>query len=234
LENQAKKAKIMNKMDEIDNLTRLTRKREFDDGLVDILYGGVFLAMGLAGWFLFSEFGLRWFATALVQRREITIVALLALVAALVLAILGSRRLIERIRRSYLWKEKGYVESLRWQVKTSVSAVAVLASIALIIAAVWLMARGSLSEDVVLTALVAAVSVGSAIVYLGMGIDLRIRRYVGVGIAGLILSALVLGQMTSFSESWLLVGVGWMIILAVSGMWALRQSVLSLAESPSE
>jgi hypothetical protein len=234
LENQAKKAKIMNNMDEIDNLTRLTRKREFDDGLVDILYGGVFLAMGLAGWFLFSEFGLRWFATALVQRREITIVALLALVAALVLAILGSRRLIERIRRSYLWKEKGYVESLRWQVKTSVSAVAVLASIALIIAAVWLMARGSLSEDVVLTALVAAVSVGSAIVYLGMGIDLRIRRYVGVGIAGLILSALVLGQMTSFSESWLLVGVGWMIILAVSGMWALRQSVLSLAESPSE
>jgi len=224
----------MNNMDEIDNLTRLTRKREFDDGLVDILYGGVFLAIGLANWFLFSEFGLRWFATALVQRREITIVALIALVAALVLAIFGSRRLIGRIRRSYLWKERGYVEPLRWQVKTSVSTAAVLASIALIIAAFWLMSRGSLSEEEVLSALVAAVSVGTAIVYLGIGIDLRIRRYVCVGIAGLILSALVLGQMTSFSESWLLVGVGWMIILTVSGLWALRQSVLSLAESPSE
>ena len=225
---------MMNNIDEIDNLTRLTRKREFDDGLVDILYGGVFLVMGLAGWFLFSEFGLRWFATALVQRQEITIIALLALVAALVLAIYGSRRLIGRIRRSYLWKDRGYVEPLRWQVKKSVSAAAVLASIALIIAAVWLMSKGSLSDNEALSALAAAVSLGTAIVYLGMGIDLRIRRYVYVGIAGLALSALVLGQMTTFSESWLLVGAGWMIILTVSGLWALRQSVLSLAESPSE
>lgn len=224
----------MNNIDEIDNLTRLTRKREFDDGLVDILYGGVFLVIGLANWFLFSEFGLRWFATALVQRREITIVTLVALVAALVLAIFGSRRLIQRIRRSYLWKERGYVEPLRWQVKKSVSAAAVLASIALIIAAVWLMSKGSLSDNEALSALVAAVSLGTAIVYLGMGIDLRIRRYIGVGIAGLALSALVLGQMTTFSESWLLFGIGWMIILAVSGLWALRQSVLILAESPSE
>lgn len=225
---------MMNNIDEIDNLTRLTRKREFDDGLVDILYGGVFLVIGLANWFLFSEFGLRWFATALVQRREITIVTLVALVAALVLAIFGSRRLIQRIRRSYLWKERGYVEPLRWQVKKSVSAAAVLASIALIIAAVWLMSKGSLSDNEALSALVAAVSLGTAIVYLGMGIDLRIRRYIGVGIAGLALSALVLGQMTTFSESWLLFGIGWMIILAVSGLWALRQSVLILAESPSE
>jgi hypothetical protein len=224
----------MNNIDEIDNLTRQTRKHEFDDGLVDILYGLVFLIIGLGGWFLFSAVGLRWFAVALVQRREITIIALLALLPAFWLAIYGSRRLVDWIRRSYLWTETGYVEPLKWQVRTSVTLAAGFASIALIILAIWLMATGSLSEEAVLRTLAASASMGTAIVYLGTGIDLRFRRYEAVGIAGLVLSAIVLGQSASFAESWLLVGVGWMIILVVSGLWALRQSVLSLAESPSD
>ncbi len=224
----------MNNIDEIDNLTRQTRMREFDDGLVDILYGLVFLIMGLGGWFLFSAEGLRWFAVALVQQREITIIALLALLPAFWLAIYGSRRLVDWIRRSYLWTETGYVEPLKWQVRTSVTLAAVFASIALIIAAFWLMTIGSLSEEAVLRTLVASASLGTAVIYFGMGIDLRFRRYKAVGIAGLILSAIVLRQPTSFSQSWLLFGVGWMAILTVSGLWALRQSVLSLVESPSE
>lgn len=224
----------MNNIDEIDNLTRLTRKREFDDGLVDIVYGGAFLVLGLASWFLFSAAGMRWFATALIQHREITIVALLAMAPAFVLTILGSRHLIGRIRRSYLWKESGYVEPLRWQVRRSVTIAAVFVSVALIIAAVWLMAKGALREEEVLRALTSSVSLGTAVVYLGMGIDLRIRRYVAVGIAGLTLSAIVLSQSASFSDSWLLAGLGWMAILTVSGLWALRRSVLSLAESPGE
>ncbi len=224
----------MNNIDEIDNLTRQTRMREFDDGLVDILYGLVFLIMGLGGWFLFSAEGLRWFAVALVQQREITIIALLALLPAFWLAIYGSRRLVDWIRRSYLWTETGYVEPLKWQVRTSVTLAAVFASIAPIIAAFWLMTIGSLSEEAVLRTLVASASLGTAVIYFGMGIDLRFRRYKAVGIAGLILSLTVLSQPASFSQSWLLFGVGWMAILTVSGLWALRQSVLSLAESPSE
>ncbi len=148
----------MNNIDEIDNLTRQTRKREFDDGLVDILYGLVFLILGLGGWFLFSAVGLRWFAVALVQRREITIIALLALLPAFWLAIYGSRRLIDWIRRSYLWTETGYVEPLKWQVRTSVTLAAGFASIALIILAIWLMATGSLSEEAVLRTLAASAS----------------------------------------------------------------------------
>ncbi len=224
----------MNNIDEIDNLTRETRKREFDDGLVDILYGLVFLIMGLGGWFLFSAEGLRWFAVALFQQGDITIIALLALLPAFWLAIYGSRHLVDWIRRSYLWTETGYVEPLKWQVRRSVTVAAVFASIALIIVAVWLMAIGSLSEEAVLRTLAAAASLGTATMYLGMGIDLRFRRYQAVGVAGLILSLIVLSQPASFSQSWLLFGVGWMAILTVSGLWALRRSVLNLAESPSE
>jgi len=224
----------MNNIDEIDGLTRRTRKREFDDGLVDILYGVFFLVMGLAGWFFSSAVGLRWFAIAMVQQRAITIIALLTLALAFVLTMRGSRRLIEWIRRSFLWKESGFVEPLRWQVKRSVTIASVLAFLALILVAYWLMVTGSLSEEAVLRTLSASVSLGTAIMYLGMGIDLRIRRYVGVGIAGLILAAIILTQATSFSESWLLVGVGWMTILTASGLWALRQSVQNWAEFPSE
>ncbi len=224
----------MNNMDEIDNLTRRTRKREFDDGLVDILYGVFFLVMGLAGWFWSSAVGLRWFAVAMVQRRDITIIALLALALAFVLTMRGSRRLIEWIRRSFLWQETGYVEPLKWQVRRSVTLIAGFASLALILGAYWLMSTGSLDEEAVLRTLAASASLGTAIMYLGMGIDLRFRRYKAVGIAGLILSAIILTQTTAFSESWLLLGVGWMAILTVSGLWALRRSVLTLAESPSE
>jgi hypothetical protein len=225
---------IMNDIREIDNLTRLTRKREFDDGLVDILYGGVFLVWGLASWFLYSTVGLRWFVTALTQQREITIIAMLALAPVFLLVIYGMRRLIEWIRRRYLWKDSGYVEALKWQVSRSITIIATCLSIALILGATWQMARGALSEEGALGALVASANLGTAVVYLGMGIDLRIRRYLVVGIAGLILTVILLSQMVSFAVSWLLLGVGWMIILTVSGLWALLQSIRSLAESAGD
>jgi hypothetical protein len=225
---------IMNDIREIDNLTRLTRKREFDDGLVDILYGGVFLVWGLASWFLYSTVGLRWLVTALTQQREITIIAMLALAPVFLLVIYGMRRLIEWIRRRYLWKDSGYVEALKWQVSRSITIIATCLSIALILGATWQMARGALSEEGALGALVASANLGTAVVYLGMGIDLRIRRYLVVGIAGLILTVILLSQMVSFAVSWLLLGVGWMIILTVSGLWALLQSIRSLAESAGD
>jgi hypothetical protein len=224
----------MNNIDEIDNLTRLTRRREFDDGLVDLLYGAVFLILSLANWFIFSADGLRWYVNAVAQQREITIIALLALVPAFLLVIYGMRRIVSRIRSSYLWKESGMVKPLRWQVSRSVVIAAASMVIVPIIAAAWLMARGVLTEEQTLRALPASTVLGTAVLYFGMSIELRIRRYGLVGVAGLILSAIVLVQAASLSDAWLLIGVGWMVIMAVSGLWALRQSVLKLAESPSE
>lgn len=224
----------MNSLEHIDKLTRQTRRREFDDGLMDILNGGVFLLLGIANWFVFSAAGMSWLATAFIKRQEIAILALLAVVPALLLAIYGLRRLIARIRRAYLWKESGYVESLRWQVSKWINIIAVLGSVTLIAVAVRLMIGGSITEEQVLRAVATSVSLGTAIVYLGMGIDLRIRRYVVVGLAGLVLSAIVLAQAVSFSESWLMVGIGWMAILTVAGLWALRHSVLSLVDSSSD
>lgn len=60
------------------------------------------------------------------------------------------------------------------------------------------------------------------------------RRYMLAGLGGLVLAAIVLVQTSSFSAAWLAVGVGWMAIMGASGLWALRRSVLSLAESPGD
>jgi hypothetical protein len=219
----------MSTIEEIDSLTRRTRSREFDDGLMDLVYGMVFLILSLANWFIFSTSGLEWLATALIQQREISLVALLGLLAAFLLAIHGMRQLVWRIRRSYLWKDSGMVKPLLWQVSRPVVFGAVAVVIALIVGATWLMASGVLTEEQALRALPASIALGTAVTYLGMGIDLRIRRYSLVGAAGLGLAAIVLIQSSSFSAAWLTAGVGLMAIMSSSGLWALRQSVLRLS-----
>ncbi len=220
----------MNTVDQIDSLTRATRRREFEDGLVDLLYGGVFLILGLASWFVYSTVGLRWLATVLIRYREIASIGLLVFVPALVLVIFAARRLIERWRRAYLWKGRGYVQSLRWQVKPAVSAAAAVSCLGLIGGVAWLTAVGTLNQDHLLRSLTSGVSLGTAIVYFGMGVDLRIRRYLVVGIAGAVLSLPLLLLAISFSQSWLLLGGGWMLILGIPGVWALRRSVSAIAE----
>lgn len=212
----------MDRMAEIDRLIRQTRKREFEDGLIDLIYGPVFLLIGVAGWFTFSPAGLRWLATALIRWRGITTVALLAVPAAVVLLVLGLRALVERVRITSLWRGRGFVRTLRWQVRTSVTVVAVALSLALIGSSFGMMAAGLIDQEAVLRAVVAAVSVGTAVIYLGTGLDLEVPRYVGVGAAGLALAALVLVRSATFASSWLINGIGWMLILVVSGLIGLR------------
>ncbi len=224
----------MTSLKELDRLTKSTQRREYVDGLVDIAYGFVILVIGLGGWFVTSSAGMTWLATALARYQQIAVIALVTLVALLVLAIFGLRRLITRIRLNYLWKGQGYVEPLRWQVRRSISVASVLIPVGMIFLGVVLLSRGILDEQDVLTVLVGSVSLGTAVTYFGMGIDLGIRRYVAGGIAGTVLSGLIMARSGSFSETWLLMGIVWMVILTASGLWALRQSVLTLAESAGE
>ena len=60
----------MENVTDFDRLTKATRRREFDDGLMDYVFGGTFLLIGILGWFFFSSFGLRWFIGSLLKSRE--------------------------------------------------------------------------------------------------------------------------------------------------------------------
>jgi hypothetical protein len=164
----------------------------------------------------------------------VTIIGLFALVPSLILLVFGAKRLVDRIRRSIIWKDSGFVKSLKWQVNWQITLLAVVVSVAMIILSYWMMIRGSISRDVVLRSLVSAIGVATGIVYFGMGIALGLQRYKWVGMAGGVFSALILIIQASFSASWLLVGILWMVILSLSGTWALRQSLLALKGGNSD
>ena len=214
----------MNHITELDRLTRLTRRREFEDGLLDLLLGFVFLVLGLAGWFIFSFRGIRWLAVALAANREITLIGLIAAIPLFFLALVGTRRWFDHLRRNTIWKDRGFVKSLRWQVSWQTNLAAVGTGLAMLILAFVLAGRGLISQDAVLRTLVASMGVSQGIVFFGVGKGLQLQRYLWVGIIGGLFSAALLLLPVSFAVSWLVFGGTWLVILVVSGAVALRQA----------
>jgi hypothetical protein len=224
----------MDLINEIDNLTRKARRREFEDGLMDFVLALTFLFLGALGGFLLSPLGLRWYFTGLLWNREATILGEIGFFALLILVLFGARRLIAYIRRQSLWKNRGFVKSLRWQVSWKINALASGVLIAMFVIAFWLMLNGSISQESVLRTLVASAGVATGIVLFGVGKELELGRYKWVGFAGGAFSALIIPTPLSFSSSWLALGVGWMIVFVISGVWALQKSLAALREADSE
>lgn len=224
----------MDHITKIDNLTRVTRRREFEDGLMDFVFAGTFLFIGLFTGFFTSPVGLRWYLTSLLWNREITIIAEIILFAMFILSVFGARRLIARIRRNTFWKNRGFVNPLRWQVSWKINTLAAGVLIAMLVIAFWLMLNGSISQEIVLRTLVSAAGVATGFVFFGMGKELELQRYNWVGAAGGMLSALIILIPISFSMSWYSLGVGWMIVFTTSGLWALQKSLMALREADSE
>ena len=221
----------MDLINQIDNLTRRTRRREFEDGLMDYVLALTFLFLGALGGFFLSPSGLRWYYASLLRNREVTILAEIGLFALFILVLFGARRLIAWVRRRFLWKNRGFVKSLRWQVSPRVNLLAGGILIAMLVAAIGLMRNGLVSNDFALRTLVAAAGVASGIVLFALGRELELNRYRWVGIIGGASSALILLVPLSFSSAWLTLGIGWTIIFAVSGTWALRRSLAALREA---
>ena len=224
----------MDHITKIDNLTRVTRRRDFEDGLMDFVFAGTFLFIGLLAGFFTSPVGLRWYLTSLLWNREITIIAEITLFLLFILVVFGTKRMIARIRRKTLWKNRGFVKPLRWQVSWKINALAVAVLIAMLVIAFWLMLNGFVSQEIVLRTLVSSAGVATGFVFFGMGKELDLQRYKWVGVVGGVLSALIILTPMSFSSSWLALGIGWMIVLTISGIWALQKSLEALREADSE
>lgn len=221
----------MDLINQMDNLTRRTRRREFEDGLMDYVLALTFLLLGSAVGFFLSPVGLRWYVTSLLWNREITIIAGLGGFGLFILILFGARRLVASIRRKTLWKNRGFVKSLRWQVGPRVNLLAGAVLIAMLIAAFVLMQTGLVNSDFVLRTLVAAAGVATGIVLFGVGRELDLGRYRRVGVIGGAVSALIILLPLSFSNAWLTLGIGWTILFAFSGTWALRKSLAALGEA---
>ena len=194
----------MDLINQLDDLTRHTRRREFEDGLMDYVLALTFLFLGALGGFFLSPLGLRWYFTSLLRNREVTILGEIGFFALLILVLFGARRLITRVRRQTLWKNRGFVKSLRWQVSPRVNLLAGGALIAMIIVAIGLMRNNLISIGVTLRMLVASAGIASGIVFFGVGRELELGRYRWVGVIGGAASALIILPPLSFSAAWLI------------------------------
>ena len=113
---------------DLDVLEKNTRKREFDDGLMDYAVGVIFLVLSLLAWFLFSPQGLRWYALALVNYHTLTMVGLLGVAALVITGPIGLRRLIERFRISTIWKDSGFVKRFNFFIVNHIKTVDTISS----------------------------------------------------------------------------------------------------------
>lgn len=212
---------------DLDQLTHQTKRREFTDGLRDLHIGLTILILSLLNWLIFTPIGVTWLVQAVLYDRTLTIVGIIGFLGLFLLIISGAERVMERIRRSSLWKESGFVKPLRWGFSKGMMIVVTVVVLAIIIGSVWFMAMGKLSQDVALRSIPASASLGTGVLFLSMGYSFKIRRYLAVGIAGSLLAITIFFYPTSFAQAWLWLGLGWAVILLASGTWAL---VLAISE----
>lgn len=220
----------MEKKLDFEGLTRQTRRLDFEDGLTDLQVSALFLVMCLGAAFFFSTAGLTWFTKALILQREITLVALAGIFGCFILGAFGSRRLIARVRREYIWKDRGEIVPLPVQVDRWVSVLSVAVFLILMIFGLWVLLQGGSDDEPILRLIIAASGVATGITYLGMGRSLRLNRYLPVGFVGGLLSGVLFFIPMTWSESWLGLGVIWTTVLLISGLYALRRTRLSMLE----
>ena len=82
--------------------------------------------------------------------------------------------------------------------------------------------------------LAAGAGIATGVVYAGMGVSLRLRRYLWVGIAGGTLSAFLLIFPISFALSWAILGIIWGVVLITSGFLAYSRFRQDWAEQHHE
>ena len=215
---------------DLDDLTRTTQRREFEDGLVDLLNAVVCLIVGLLTASVYSQSSILWYLRMLAVHPEVTAVCLLALVPLLTLLLVFSRRSIDRIRRNTLRTARGYVKPLHnidWRTRIP----------ALLIVTIWVSIgfwgtlHGWLAPDSDLRFLVSGIGIAAGFVYFGKGLILKFPRYIAIGGIGGLLSIAFMIIPFSISTSWAVLSILWFTLLLLSGIVGLRTTMQMIGGS---
>ena len=213
---------------DLDQLTHQAKRREFTDGLRDLHLGLTILILSLLVWFILTPTGMTWLVKVVLYDKTLTVIGLIGFFGLFLLIIFGAERLMEHIRRASLWKDSGFVKPLRWGFNRWITIAVAAVVLAIVIGSVWLMAMGHLSQEVALRSIPASACFGMGVQFFGMGYSLKIRRHLAVGVAGSLLGVTIFLYPFSFAQAWLCFGLGWSVILLVSGTWALRLALSEL------
>lgn len=211
-----------------EELTRNTRRIEFNDGLQDFQNAAIFLFLGLLGGLFLSPQGIEFYVRAWLFERELATIAFIGLIALSVFLSFGLRRLLHWIRFRYLWTSEGRVKPLKWQVNLSASVIGGAVWLLVFFFGLMLVQRTELDLDAGMRVVVGASGVGTGVIYFLVGRELRLTRYRWVAAAGALGSFTILLLPLKASVSWIVFGVQWSLILLLSGSMALRKTLSHL------
>lgn len=218
----------MAQIQDYEELTRNTRRVEFNDGLQDFQNAAVFLILGLLGGLFLSPQGMEFYARAWFLERELTAIAFIGLIALFVLIAFGMRRFMRWIRLRYLWPSEGRIEPLKWQVSRSASVIGGVVWLMVFFFGLALVQRTEMDLDAGMRVVIGASGVGTGVLYFLLGRELGLTRYRWVGVTGALVSLAMLFLPLKASMSWILFGIQWSLILLVSGASALRKALTQL------
>jgi hypothetical protein len=214
----------------LDELTREARRIEFDDGLTDLQTALVFLLLGLINALFLSEIGMKWYVGASLANRELTLVALMGLLAFIIAVLVGSRRIVGWIRKKKFRSGEGQATPLAWQLDRWVAFLALGAFFLIFIPGMFVFPRQPLDMHSGLRITLASASAATAVIYFAIGRVLAVSRYTWVALAGTLSTLLLLIVPLSAPASWILLTLSWVISLTVSGTVALRGALAQRSE----
>jgi len=206
-----------------------TRRYEFSDGLRDIQIGIYLMFLGVVQWLIFEPEWWRLLFNIRESSGKVTMMlANFFVILIPALFAYGFLRLMDVIRRKWLWKESGMVKTSRWVMprRASVfSAVVMIVGIGL-----GLLFRNALAVDefYVWRLLFAAAGIAFASSLVAMGTHLQLNRYYVIGMLGGLVSALSLLFVFPPGISSLLLFGFWSLLLYISGSVALVRNIGAL------
>ena len=209
-----------------------TRRYEFSDGLRDIQIGIYVFFLGVIDWLIFEP---AWWRL-LFNIRETTGKVTMMLASLLVffvpvLIAFVFLRLMEAVRRKWLWRESGMVKTARWVVPKKVSVIS--AVIMIVGLGIGLLLKNVLTVDefFVWRLLFSVAGISFAYTLVAMGANLHLNRYYSVGILGGLASAISLWLPLSPGLSCLVLFGFWGLLLGISGVVVLVRSMCTLKGS---
>ncbi len=217
---------------DVERLIRQTRQYEFSDGLRDLQLALLLGVGGLTAWLSFRP---EWWAfiLSLVKAwgRWAAWLNLLPMVIGL-LVVWGMLGVMNFLRRRWLWRESGMVQSQRWVVPRRVNALSAVIIVAGLALGLGVRALGWGDGTFFLRMLWVATGWSFGYTLVGVGRHIGLSRYVWLGVVGGLLSTPVLFVPLAFDQAALAFGLGWGLLLGASGVVTLRRALRALPRHP--
>jgi hypothetical protein len=210
---------------DVDQLIRQTHQYEFSDGLRDLQMAVFFILSSLAVWLSFEPMWLTFIGTLVKTFGRWAVWFSMAPTVLSVAAVWGMLGLMKVLRQRWLWRESGMVTSTRWVVPRSVNILSAVIMIGGIAAGFGLRYLGWVNDAFALRMLWAATGWSFGYTLIGVGRHIGLERYVRLGAVGGLASTIMLFLPFTFSQVSLVFGLGWSLLLIVSGVVALQHAL---------